>query len=630
MRGARLVRLLALLTTAFAVTVPLYAQVPAAPAFTDDPLQPGLTPIRVVHLTELRGAIDSLRARYGVPAMTWTDATLSPGVTRARAVHLTELRSALDDVYAAALRTPPVYTDSPPSAGVTVVTALHIAELRAGVLAIWNLGPPTVSSITPTVGSTAGGTMVTILGTNFVNPSVLIGGVAATSVVPVDAGTITAAAGAHAAGVVDVVVTNKDGQFATLAAGFTYGTPPTITSVEPAIGARTGQRVTIRGTNLRPSTTTVTIGSWTGTAELVGDAVGFTWITVTPSSPSTGTCDVTVTNPDGGTATRQNGYTYAEAAPRVDSVSPAQGPVTGGTAITITGAYFQSGAAVKLGGTAATGVTFVNATTLTATTPAHAVGVVDLAVTNPDSQTGTRTGAFTYGSPATDYLAFGDSLTAGLVVETAVYFDSPPPGYYVLGPATYPSPYPGTLSGLLARPVTNAGVSGENTAGGVARLPSAIAPSHGVVILLEGTNDANMMTSEDSDAERAAKADAIVNNLLAMVAEVRSQGKKALLATLPPSIPVWFAAPPYPPGDIYHGPLPWAVSMVNDRIRALVAQLSADPAYAGYIAGVDLYVAFGGDSPNPSLLCVDGLHPSVAGYGVMASTIFNALPAGWK
>ena len=341
MRGARSIRLLALMTTACAVTVSLWAQAPAAPTFTDDPLQPGVTPIKVVHLTELRVAINSLRARYGVPAMTWTDATLSPGVTPARAVHLAELRAALDGVYAAASRTPPVYTGSPPSAGVTVITAAHIAELRAGVLAIWNLDAPT------------------------------------------------------------------------------------ITSVEPAIGARSGQRVTIRGTNLKPNVTSVTIGSWSGTAEIAGDAAGFTWITVTPSSPVTGTFDVTVTNPDGGTATRSNGYTYAEAAPRVDSVSPAQGPTTGGTAVTITGAYFQSGATVKLGGTSATGVTVVSATTITATTPAHAAGIVDVVVTNPDAQVGTRTGGFTYGSPATDYLAFGDSLTAGLVVETSAYFELP-------------------------------------------------------------------------------------------------------------------------------------------------------------------------------------------------------------
>ena len=462
MHLTRLARLLALVLTACAVAVPLCAQVPAAPAFTDDPLQPGVTPIKVVHLTELRGAIESLRARYGVPPTTWTDAALSPGVTPARAVHLAELRSALDGVYAAALRTPPVYTGPPPSAGVTVITAAHIAELRAGVLAIWNLGPPTVSSISPAAGSTAGGTTVTILGTNFVNPSVRIGGVPATSVVPVDAGTITAATGAHAAGVADVVVTNKDGQSATLAAAYTYGNPPTITSVEPASGPKSGARVTIRGTNLRPASTSVTVGSWTGTAELAGDASGYTWITVTPVSATSGTVDVVVRNTDGGTATKKNAYTYTDAAPpQVASVSPAQGGTEGGTAITITGAYFQSGATVKLGGTAATNVGFVNTSTLTATTPAHAAGVVDVTVTNPDAQSGTKTGAFTYGSPATDYLAFGDSITAGLVVDTAVYVEYPPT--YTFGPPTYPDPYPGTLSGLLSRPVTNAGVGGENT-----------------------------------------------------------------------------------------------------------------------------------------------------------------------
>jgi len=45
---------------------------------------------------------------------------------------------------------------------------------------------------------------------------------------------------------------------------------------------------------------------------------------------------------------------------------------------------------VTFGGTAATGVTVVNATTITAVTPAHAAGVVDVVVTTPG---GTGTGA---------------------------------------------------------------------------------------------------------------------------------------------------------------------------------------------------------------------------------------------
>lgn len=82
---------------------------------------------------------------------------------------------------------------------------------------------PTVSSITPTSGTTAGGTPVTIAGTGFVSgATVAIGGVAATSVVVGSAASITAVTGARVAGTVDVVVTNPDTTSGTKASAYTY------------------------------------------------------------------------------------------------------------------------------------------------------------------------------------------------------------------------------------------------------------------------------------------------------------------------------------------------------------------------------------------------------------------------
>ena len=57
-----------------------------------------------------------------------------------------------------------------------------------------------------------------------------------------------------------------------------------------------------------------------------------------------------------------NGFTYV-VAPTVSSVSPNNGPVAGGTAVTITGTNFAAGATVTFGGTAATNVVVVNSTT---------------------------------------------------------------------------------------------------------------------------------------------------------------------------------------------------------------------------------------------------------------------------
>ena len=82
--------------------------------------------------------------------------------------------------------------------------------------------------------------------------------------------------------------------------------------------------------------------------------------------------------------------------PTVTSVSPASGPVWGGTVVTISGSDFQPGATVTFGGTAATTVKDFSMTTIYALAPVHAAGAVTVTVTNPDSQSGSRASAFTY------------------------------------------------------------------------------------------------------------------------------------------------------------------------------------------------------------------------------------------
>ena len=105
-------------------------------AFTDDPLVAGVTPVRAVHLTELRSRVDGLRAGLGLPAFVWTDAAVVAGVTPARAAHLTELRTALAEAHASAGRSAPVYTDTAVTSGVTPMKAAQLQELRAAVAAL--------------------------------------------------------------------------------------------------------------------------------------------------------------------------------------------------------------------------------------------------------------------------------------------------------------------------------------------------------------------------------------------------------------------------------------------------------------------------------------------------------------
>ena len=108
----------------------------AAGGFTDDPIRPGVTPVRAIHFTELRARIDSLREAAGLGRFRWTDPALRAGVTPVRLVHLLELREALGAAYTAAGRAPPRWTDAAPTAGTTPIRAAHLTELRAAVVAL--------------------------------------------------------------------------------------------------------------------------------------------------------------------------------------------------------------------------------------------------------------------------------------------------------------------------------------------------------------------------------------------------------------------------------------------------------------------------------------------------------------
>ena len=104
-------------------------------SFVDDPLIANSTPIKAIHLTELRLAIDQARARRALSGTAWVDPMIVPGVTSVKAVHVTQMRTALSEAYAAAGRTPPAFSDSL-VAGQSPVRATHIAELRAAVLSL--------------------------------------------------------------------------------------------------------------------------------------------------------------------------------------------------------------------------------------------------------------------------------------------------------------------------------------------------------------------------------------------------------------------------------------------------------------------------------------------------------------
>jgi len=108
----------------------------AALDFTDCNLTAGTTPIRAVHITELRARINALRGGCGLSSYSFTEPNLTAGVTTAKGVHITEPRTALNEAYGACGRSAPTYADATLATGVTVIKVVHITELRAAVIAL--------------------------------------------------------------------------------------------------------------------------------------------------------------------------------------------------------------------------------------------------------------------------------------------------------------------------------------------------------------------------------------------------------------------------------------------------------------------------------------------------------------
>jgi hypothetical protein len=291
---------------------------------------------------------------------------------------------------------------SPPGAGtvdVTVTTAGGTSSAAGTDNDFTYVAAPNVTDVTPATGPEAGGTTVVITGTDLTGASdVTFGGT--TALFTVDSATQITATSPAGTGTVDVVVTTPGGS-ATATGAFTYEAPmvaPSVTGVSPATGPEAGgTSVTITGTDLGGATA-VTFGGTPATSVTSNTPTQI--VAVSPAG--TGTVDVVVTTAGGTSATAgtDNDFTYVAAppAPVVSAVSPTSGTTAGGTTVTITGTGLAGATAVTFGGTAATSFTVDNSTQITATSPAHAAGAVDVTVETPGGSD-TATGAFTYVAP---------------------------------------------------------------------------------------------------------------------------------------------------------------------------------------------------------------------------------------
>jgi hypothetical protein len=259
---------------------------------------------------------------------------------------------------------------------------------------------PTITSLDKTGGALAGGATILVTGTGFLPGSTMTFGSSPCTGNGYMSPTIFRCINPSSpAGTVDITITNPDGQFGTLAPGYTYRPAPTVSSVSPNLGSTIGGTdITVTGTGfLVGEVTTVKLGS-VFCANVV--VVNSTTITCTTSASSAGLVAVTVTNIDNQYGYKNSAFTY-QAPPTITTLTPASGTNAGGTSVVITGTGFLTGVQVTIDGAPCTTLTRTSSTSLTCITPSNgSSGAVDVLVTNTDNQSAASVGGFTYLLPA--------------------------------------------------------------------------------------------------------------------------------------------------------------------------------------------------------------------------------------
>ena len=267
----------------------------------------------------------------------------------------------------------------------------------AGDVGIFNLIPKT--------GPTTGGTVAAILGAGFRDGArVYFGDNEAQVVKFVDSGHLAVVAPVGNAGPVDVKVENNDGGAGTFANGFVYydltgeeDKPPTLVKAVPNSGpASGGTALLLQGDGFK--TGAYIFMDWKIVSS--GQVSSNQWASLITPSLAPGTIDIAITNPDGQSDVLEKAFAAYDASrevtpgPQIAKVYPSAGSVKGGLEVTITGSNFHESSYLILGGEPVETWNVVSPTEGIFMTPAHAPGLFDVAITNPDGQSAIRKKGF--------------------------------------------------------------------------------------------------------------------------------------------------------------------------------------------------------------------------------------------
>ena len=201
---------------------------------------------------------------------------------------------------------------------------------------------------------------------------------------------------ANTAGAVNIIITDKDGQKYT--AQYLYkdkpSVTPTITSITPDSGDITETpKVTIKGTNFKNGSTTVTVG---GTAVTLLSCTETSLIFRVPKSTNAGAQAVVVTRTDQKTSATTT-YSYTNTPPNpitptITSITPDSGDIAETPKVTIKGANFKNGSTVvTVGGTAVTLLSCTETALIFRVPKSTNAGAQAVVVTRTDQKTSATT-----------------------------------------------------------------------------------------------------------------------------------------------------------------------------------------------------------------------------------------------
>jgi hypothetical protein len=240
--------------------------------------------------------------------------------------------------------------------------------------------------ISPSQGTTSGGTSVTITGTNLANATAVYFGLNLATAITANTATSVTVVSPAGSGVVEASVTASGG--ISNPVPFYYVQPPFTDDISSRSGPTGGgNTVTLSGANLTTATS-VKFGATSVTPTVVNDGV----ISVIVPAGAAGSVSVSVTTA-GGTDGLPDSYTYV-AVPTLITVSPASGLTGGGTFVSLTGTGLSTTTSVTFDGVPANfGV--ISDTFVSVDTPPGAAGTANVAVTTA-AGTATATAGFTY------------------------------------------------------------------------------------------------------------------------------------------------------------------------------------------------------------------------------------------